>query len=183
MTKLVTALRLPDELQAVDARSVVREELAYGNSLLPPRWGDLALRDAECDVAAWFRAASRRDISVTPEDIIMARKASRGGRPLSHMGLLDRLRLRAVASLIESELLETHDRSRGAHEAFRQAPLQVPNCRYVVKTDIAAYYQYIDHERLVDEVVAQIGDDISDQLRDPGAAGGDGQALWAASSE
>lgn len=29
------------------------------------------------------------------------------------------------------------------------------------KADIASYYQYIDHERLVDEVVAQTGDDLA----------------------
>ncbi|MEI5675741.1 MULTISPECIES: RNA-directed DNA polymerase [unclassified Nocardioides] len=91
------------------------------------------------------------------QDIVLARKVGGGSRPLPFLGLRERLAYRALIGLVTT----VGDGSRGDHGAFRKAPLEVEDCRYVLKTDIAAFYQYIDHERLVDEVVAQTGDDLA----------------------
>lgn len=75
------------------------------------------------------------------------------------MGLEDRLAYRAVLSPLAGQL--RNSRLEATYDEFQTAPLDEPGCDFVVKTDVAAYYQYIDHERLVDEVIAQTGDDLA----------------------
>jgi hypothetical protein len=144
----------------IDAEGVVRDEFASVNRLLPPRWADMALRDSVTEVAKWFKTAAGRDFQVGQEDVILARKRGRGGRPLALLGLTERLVYRACVSLVERER-PAASRSSERYAQFLQEPLSADGCEYVFKTDIAAYYQYVDHERLIDEVVAQTGDDLA----------------------
>ena len=103
----------------------------------------------------------RHDFDVQDEDVLLARKLGRGARPLSLLGLQERILYRGVVALVEKAAQVSGNRSFEEFEAFQREPLEVQGCRYVLKADIAAYYQYIDHERLVDEVVAQTGDDLA----------------------
>jgi hypothetical protein len=135
---------------------IVEGELRTWNKLLPPRWGDISLVGHEGEVASWFEAIVSRDFEPTGEEVILARKLGRGARPLSLLGLPERLVYRGAVLLVAAES-GAPDRSSEAYRAFRQGPLQVADCKYVFKTDINSYYQYVDHERLVDEVVAQTG--------------------------
>lgn len=151
---------LPNVRTEIDVDAVVEAELSSWNKLLPPRWGDRALVGAEPQVVSWFTSLTKREIQVDQEEVLLARKLGRGARPLTMLGLKERLLYRGAVSLVEA-LTGRPDRSREAYVAFQVAPLQSEDCRYVLKTDIAAYYQYIDHERLVDEVVAQTGDDLA----------------------
>lgn len=154
-------VRMPDEVrQEIDASAVVRTELAGTNPLLPPRWGDIALRDNADQVEKWFRSGLRRDLSIVREDVVMARKSVRGARPLTARGLMERLTYRAAVGVI-GELTGIQERTREQHEVFLRAPLEVEGCKYILRADINSYYQYIDHERLVDEVVARSGDDLA----------------------
>lgn len=139
----------------------MQAELTTSNRLLPPRWGDIALTDRVDQVAEWFASLVRRDFHVSEEDLLLARKLGRGARPLSLLGLQERLLFRGAVGLVESSSNSTSDRSFEAYQTFQQAPLQASDARYVFKTDIAAYYQYIDHERLVDEVISQTGGDLA----------------------
>lgn len=151
---------LPELRREIDIEGVVNQELASWNKLLPPRWGDRALRGNEETVAAWMTSVMRREVAVDPEEIVLARKLGRGARPCAILGLKERLLYRAAGSLIE-DVTGPSDRSQDAYEAFQQAPADFEGCRYVLKADIASYYQYVDHERLVDEVVARTGDDLA----------------------
>lgn len=105
----------------------------------------------------------RREVVIDQEEVVLARKLGRGARPCSMLGLKERLLYRAAVSLVE-EVTGPSDRSQEAYNAFQEAPTAVEGCRYVLKTDIASYYQYVDHERLVDEVVAWTGDDLAVSL-------------------
>jgi hypothetical protein len=141
----------------------VAAELSSWNRLLPPRWGDRALRGSEAEVGAWMTSLLRRELTIDSEEVVLARKLGRGARPCSLLGLKERLLYRGAVSLIEV-VIGTPDRSQAAYHAFQEAPLNVDGCEYVLKADIASYYQYVDHERLVDEVVAQTGDDLAVSL-------------------
>lgn len=143
----------------IDVAKVVEDELSSLNKLLPPRWGDRGLRGNEEAIADWLTSVIRRNVDVEPEEILLARKLGRGARPCSIMGLKERLLYRSAVSLIEA-VTGPSNRSQDAYEAFQNAPLGFEGCRYVLKADIASYYQYVDHERLVDEVVARTGDDL-----------------------
>ena len=151
---------LPNLQNDIDIEAVVTAELASWNKLLPPRWGDRSLAGSEIEVGHWLKSLMRREITVDSEEVLLARKLGRGARPVTLLGLKERLLYRGAVSLVEAEV-GTPDRSQEAYEAFRNAPLSSPDCAYVLKADIASYYQYVDHERLVDEVVAQTGDDLA----------------------
>lgn len=144
----------------MDLPLAVRSELGSSNRLLPPRWSDLALLNYIDEVAGWIDSVMKREIQIDAEGVLLARKLGRGARPLSLLGLKERLIYRGAVSLIERDV-GLPDRSRETHEAFLRAPLGSEDCRYVLKADVASYYQFVDHERLVDEVVAQVGDDLA----------------------
>ncbi|HEX8003688.1 MAG TPA: RNA-directed DNA polymerase [Mycobacteriales bacterium] len=157
----MSIVELPKDVRdRIDWDAVVGHELTTLNRLLPPRWGDLALRSHERHVVNWFKAATRRGFTPSPDDTILARKVSGGARPLTFMSLLDRLSYRAAVSVL-AEDLPSFPRTHDAYEAFQRAPLAVDGCAYVLKSDVSAFYQYIDHERLVTEIIAQTGDDLA----------------------
>lgn len=147
-------------LDEISFPSVVSAELRSHQKLLPPNWADRALRGSgsELHVSEWVTSACRHSLKVEPEEIVLARKLGRGARPIALLGLKERLIYRGLGSLVEAGV-GAPDRSPEAFETFQVAPLAVKDATHVFKADIASYYQYVDHERLVDEVVAQIGDD------------------------
>jgi len=144
----------------MDVMGVVSQELSSWNKLLPPQWGDRALRGNEEHVAPWLASIMRREVAVDPEEVVLARKQGRGARPCTMLGLKERLLYRGAVSLVE-EVVGPSVRSQEAYEAFQNAPADYEGCQYVLKADVASYYQYVDHERLVDEVVARTGDDLA----------------------
>jgi hypothetical protein len=150
---------MPEVRREIQTPVVVAAELSSRNRLLPPRWGDIGLSQAEDQVDSWFTSVMRREIRLDPEDVLLARKLGRGARPLAILGLFERLLYRGAVSLVSDSDLST-TRGPEAYETFLRAPVEDEACRYVFKTDISAYYQYIDHERLIDEVVAQTGSDL-----------------------
>lgn len=153
-------MRIPTLLiDSVDVHAVVRDELLAQNRFLPPDLVNYALIANADEVAGWLDTKLRREVAPTSPDIVLARKGPRGSRPLPYMSLEDRLVYRAVLSPLAGQL--PNSRVEGTFEEFQRAPLGEPECEFVVKTDVAAYYQYIDHERLTDEVIAQTGDDLA----------------------
>lgn len=154
-------MKLPASVAtAIDYTATVEAELRAHNRFLPPSWGDMALRNRPTEVSSWLRSALRRDLRPETDDTVMMRKSGGGARPLSYMTLLDRLAYRAAVSGI-GDVVDLGSRTDESYSAFIRAPLSVDECRYILKTDISAFYHYIDHERLIDEVVTQTGEDLA----------------------
>lgn len=82
MVKVLSELRR--EMKVAD---VVAAELSSWNKLLPPRWGDRALRGSEAEVAAWMTSLLRRELTIDSEEVVLSRKLGRGARPCSLLGL------------------------------------------------------------------------------------------------
>ncbi len=153
-------MRIPSAvLASVDYHAVVVAELSVRNRYLPPPLADRALRANSEELADRLKTLMRREFHPSPHDSILARKAGRGSRPLPYIALEDRLVYRALVTTLADRFPD--DPGRGDYEAFTRSPLDADGCRYVLKADISAYYQYIDHEQLIDEVVAQTGDDLA----------------------
>jgi hypothetical protein len=153
-------MRIPAAVLAeVDYREAVVGELTARNRYLPPPLADRALLGHADDLAARLRAHMRREFHPAPQDSVLARKAGRGSRPLPYLALEDRFTYRALVNVIVGRLPVIA--GRGDYDEFADSPLTVEGCNYVLKADVAAYYQYIDHERLIDEVVSQTGDDLA----------------------
>jgi len=118
---------------------------------MPPLWGDLPLQGEVPSVAEFVRASSSRSFDVEPEMVVLARKRSRSARPLSRLGLKERVLYRGLTNLV-SDRTTIPSRTDDAYKQFEGAPLAVDDVAYVLKTDVAAYYEYIDHDRLTDDV-------------------------------
>jgi Reverse transcriptase (RNA-dependent DNA polymerase) len=140
------------------------DEWAYKPRLLPPRWSDLSLAGGENFVASWLKSLVRKGFEVDQEEILVIRKLGRGGRPCALLGMKERLLYRAATDVVRRTSTVVLDRSSESYSRFLLGPLEEQNCKFVVKLDVAAYYQYIDHERLLDEVVSQTGDDLAISL-------------------
>ncbi|MGH3712658.1 MAG: reverse transcriptase domain-containing protein [Micromonosporaceae bacterium] len=91
---------------------------------------------------------------------MFADKGWRGARPLHVMTLEDRVLYRALVDLI-SDALPERLHSRVPIEQFRKAPLEVSGVEYISKTDVTAYYEFVDHELLCAELIAQTGDEMA----------------------
>lgn len=132
--------------------------MGAGNRLLPRRFDDDVLaRDIDA-VVSWVRPRVRRGQFGDREAVVLARKGWRGLRPLSVLSLTDRVAYRALVSLMAESLPEQF-RSRGSNDDFRRAPLDVDGAQYVLQADIASFFQYVDHETLGEELLAQTGEE------------------------
>lgn len=145
-------------LGRMDFSGAVQRELTLRNRLLPRRWDYLALAAEHVAVERALRPLLRRGPSGAVSDVVLSDKGWRGVRPLHVMTLRDRVLYRALVELIASGLPERL-RRRSPVAEFRQAPLKVPATRYVSKTDVTAYYEFVDHDRLADELLAQTGEE------------------------
>ncbi len=141
-----------------DLRAAVTAELSGRNSLLPRRFDDDVLARDLDEVVKWAAPQVRRAAPPTQENVVLARKGWRGLRPLSVLSLTDRIAYRALVRLL-AESLPDEVRSREANATFKAAPLQVVGARYVLQTDVASFFQYVDHEVLGDELLAQTGEE------------------------
>lgn len=145
-------------IKQLDLTSAVAAELTSGSRLMPRRADLLTLAQESNAVAAWLGPRLRKGVGGGPADLVFADKGWRGSRPLHALTLEDRVLYRALVEGLLPSLPETI-RSRQSAQDFRRAPLEVPEVQYVTKTDVTAYYEYVDHEILMEELVAQTGEE------------------------
>lgn len=163
---------LPAGLLSVgDVRAAVDAELDAPPRLLPPSSVHPALQARRDDVAEWAHSRLGGEFVPTPEDTVAVNKARHGVRPVAVWDLPSRLAYWAVTERLRPTLPPV-DRSRTAWTAFQRAPLETP-AKYVVSSDIAACYQFIDHALLSSELITQAGDAptvgvITELLRETG---------------
>jgi len=137
--------------------NAVRDELALRNSLLPRRWDYEALSPHHEEVAKLLSPRLRRAVSGQAASVVLSAKGWRGVRPIHVMTLPDRSLYRAAVELISASLPPAVTQ-RVPFEIFNKAPLG-RGTRYVSKSDVAAYYEFVDHVRLADELIAQTGEE------------------------
>ncbi|MGH3824884.1 MAG: hypothetical protein ACRDRA_18920 [Pseudonocardiaceae bacterium] len=153
-------------LGRADLPNAVGLELSSRNRLLPRRWDYAALALESAAVETWLCRQLRRGPSGRSASVVFADKGWRGARRLNVMTLEDRVLYRALVGLI-SEALPERLRSRVQVEQFRNAPLDVPGVEYINKTDVTSYYEFVDHELLCAELIAQTGEELAvDALAD-----------------
>jgi len=153
-------------LRRIDLPNAVALELSSRNRLLPRRWDYATLALSMSGVESWLLPQLRRGPSGRRASVVLADKGWRGARPLHVMTLEDRVLYRALVGLISAALPEQL-RSRAPIEQFRLAPLGVPDVEYISKTDVTAYYEFVDHDLLCAELIAQTGEELAvDALAD-----------------
>ena len=153
-------------LRRADLPNTIALELSSRNRLLPRRWDYAALAPEPSAVETWLRPQLRRGPSGRNASVVFADKGWRGARPLHVMTLEDRVLYRALVGLISGALPERLS-SRVPIEQFRNAPLDVPDTEYISKTDVTSYFEFVDHDLLCAELIAQTGEELAaDALAD-----------------
>lgn len=95
--------------------------------------------------------------SVLPTEVTVAvSKSGHGLRPVAVWDLPSRLMYSALTDRLRP-MLPSVDRSRGAYRAFQRVPSEA-GTRYIVSSDIAACYQFVDHALLASELLTQSGE-------------------------
>ena len=172
-------LFVPDQLLSrLELEDAVEAEAASSHSLLPEMPGLDQVRSRAKSLARWLRGQLRAGMRATPQVVAYALKAPHGLRPVPIWGFPERVTYRALVShLLRNE--PSLDRSPAAYRKFLAGPLQhaldigphdetspvsgehffkSSPVRYVVTTDIASFYEYIDHGILARELLARTGD-------------------------
>ncbi|WP_181771606.1 RNA-directed DNA polymerase [Amycolatopsis pittospori] len=165
-------------------KKAITEEAATERNMLPHEvdWGNL-VKDAS-RVERSITSQLRSGFNPEPEHITSVRKI-RGTRPVAIWGIVERIVYRALVGLALGENF-TFDRSGESYLRFVNAPISYASTKqraidkktstslffvntseveYVVAADIAAFYQYIDHNVLARELRLRGGDfDAIDHL-------------------
>lgn len=151
-------MNLDDQLLArLDLKSATELELTMSNRLMPRRPDRAAISDKADAVQRLLRNGYKKGRFGDVADVVFVDKNRRGRRPISEMTLRDRVLFRALVTLI-SESLPPHLVRRIPNADFKLDPLLSNTVKYVSKTDIVSYYEFVDHGRLADELEAQTGE-------------------------
>ncbi|MEU7795568.1 RNA-directed DNA polymerase [Micromonospora tulbaghiae] len=149
----------------------VTEEIATRRNLLPPEpWLD-AVRNNATLVAEWVKSRLLSGSPNAPGVVINARKFGHGIRPVPIIGIAERIAYRALAKAA-TKGIEFPLRSPEEYREFVHAPITYAfehvkgrrvrlgeaRIKYVVEADITAFYQYVDHELLKQELQMQTGE-------------------------
>jgi hypothetical protein len=114
-----------------------------------------ATRGSEEDVANHLHGLLRKGLELAGSEVLVAPKA-KGLRPLTALSFSERVVYRALTQSLKTDL-QLPDRSYPNYLAFSQAPLEMLDTKYVLRADIAAFYQYVDHDILHEEIVNRTG--------------------------
>lgn len=154
-------MELPDiaDAELETLAKVVSKELSTHNRLLPHRHDYATLLGHVDEIARLVKGLSaRRSTEPVRGDVVFARKGWRGSRPLTVMALRDAVAYRFLCDRL-AEQLPGHIQIRQASSDFKRSLIAEDDVAYIAVTDVTAYYEFVDHGLLGDELVAQTGDE------------------------
>ncbi|MBQ1072834.1 RNA-directed DNA polymerase [Micromonospora sp. C31] len=161
----------PKLVTHLDLKAAVLAEVAATRNLVPPEpWLD-AVNARHEEVVSWVRTRLLTGQPNSSSPIVSARKAGHGIRPVPIVGIAERIAYRALTAHILSGL-ELAKRTPEEYKEFIQAPIDFAFAHrdpgrvtfaesrvgYVVEADVIAFYQYIDHDVLRQELLMQTGE-------------------------
>jgi hypothetical protein len=156
----------------------VHNEAQSWQSLIPaaPGWDQVDTKAAA--FASWLKGQLSVGLPLARHVVLSAQKPSQGIRPIPIWGFAERVTYRALVDFILRNE-EPLDRSVEAYQRFTSSPLSYAMriepqngttgtvlrrtvassiIQYVVKTDVTAFYEYVDHEVLARELLVRTGD-------------------------
>lgn len=146
-----------DLLSVEDFGTSLEQEWGATRTLMPSDALMLGLFK-HAGAAEWAYRRCTVDFAPVPGQMVTVRKQRHGVRPVAELSTRDRVLYRALVTRWNGALVDP-DRSAEAYETFLKAPLGMAAApKYVVSSDVAACYQYVDHGILSREVLARTGD-------------------------
>lgn len=154
-------------VQQLDLVTAAQQEAGTWRNLIPPEpWLD-AVAANPSGFADWVTVRLASGARNAPATLVNTRKAGQGVRPVPVVGIGERIAYRALTNLVLRQV-PPPARSAEDYRAFVSGPIsysfqgegpvhRIGDARlgYVAETDIAAFYQYVDHDRLRQELELQ----------------------------
>ena len=134
----------------------VREELARPPDRLPSRVAEHAVGRRYKRTGDRIQALAEGGFRTDEELVIWMPKARFQYRPLSAVAFDARVLFRAIVRDLTGALLE-EDRLKDTSATFEQDVLEDEGAKYVLISDIASFYQYVDHEYLEQRLIESTG--------------------------
>src|SRR5882672_3187315 len=139
----------------------------YPGNLFPSHIAWNSLADNQRTYVA-LAATLSRGFRATPIEFVQVPKLDETTRPGADMALEDQIVYAALTHRLREALfpglVEFTDSSGdyAAYRDFERFPLSQTGYKYVLEADAAAFYEYVDHEKLADELIGLTGsaDDV-----------------------
>ncbi|MET7461085.1 RNA-directed DNA polymerase [Nonomuraea sp. NPDC005501] len=153
----------PSTLDALDfEKAAVAEARAWRNLLPPEPWLEVVGKYPK-RFADYARFRLEAGIASSPSVVSRARKPHQQTRPVPVVGIPERIAYRALCDRVLAAKTPA-DRSSEAYQQFIAGPIRAAfegkpvmrpretRTQYVVESDITAFYEYVDHSSLLDEL-------------------------------
>lgn len=148
----------------LDIAAAIDAEIAYVPPYLPPTMLVQALGGHVEELKQLLEGHYRQTFQLEEAEVIQVSKKGTGLRPVTAVDFPSRVLYRALTGLVEPGLPEL-DRTFERKQELERVPLADPESTYVVLSDVAAFYDGVDHGRLVQELVAQTGEgEVADAI-------------------
>lgn len=157
-------------IKGLDLSAALDAEVSTLRNLVPPEpWLD-SVKSNQARVCAWVGSELERGLRPAQSIVVNARKVGNGIRPVAVMGIVERLVYRALSTHVLKSI-RLPDRTAEEYREMLQGPLDYirgetagsflvlgdVSLGYVVEADVAAFYQYVDHDILRREIQMQTG--------------------------
>lgn len=155
-------------LKKLDLRGAAEKEAVAWRNLLPPEPWCQHVAQSPGHFARWVNTRLSSGVRNAPSAVVDARKAKQAFRPVPVVGIGERIALRALTDWVLEDV-DKPERGQDQYRAFvsgpigrafpkgRSARLSQAAIDYVVQADIAAFYQYVDHGVLLEELQVRTG--------------------------
>lgn len=147
----------PTILAEVDLEAAVDSELSYRQPYMPMSRLANSLPEHRDAARKLLSGKYRRGVPLGLGEVVQVPKRGGGTRPATVLDFETRVLYRGLTSLLEQQV-PGFDRSYEEKRRFEHSPLEVEGCSYVVVADVSAFYDYVDHSMLEEEIVAQTGE-------------------------
>jgi hypothetical protein len=155
-------------LKKLDLRGAAEQEAVAWRNLLPPEPWCQHVAQSPGQFARWVTSRLSSGARNAPSAVVDARKANQAFRPVPVVGIAERIATRALTDWILEDV-DLPERGQDQYRAFVSGPirrafpegksarLSQASIDYVVQADIAAFYQYVDHGVLLEELQVRTG--------------------------
>ena len=137
-------------LTLLDLQAFAVTNIRHWRDRFPPMIMERCLQEASPAVVKYISVAYRAGIEVQSETLTMPRSGF-GPRPVTVTDLPSRLLYGALVNCIK-DYLPPPTRGFGKWDAFQRFGMSGSH-EYIVELDIASFYEFIDHDILVNELL------------------------------
>lgn len=158
------------QIKKLGLRKAAEEEGLASRNLLPIEPWQEVVAAKPGHFARWVSTRAQAGMRNSPAIVVNVRKAHQAIRPVPVVGIAERILLRGLTNWVLGDEIPPPDDQTALYRAFVLGPILARGAEtdewlefdldalagdYVVQADVAAFYQYIDHNVLLSELQMQ----------------------------